>query len=53
MSTYLRDARAARTVSALRTEGALILDLSAESAALAAAGARHGTRSIVHASDQL
>lgn len=53
MSTYLRDARAARTVSALRTEGALILDLNAESAALAAAGARHGTRSIVHASDQL
>jgi len=53
MSSYLRDARAARTVSALRTEGAVLLDLSAESASLAAAGARHGARSIVHAADQL
>ena len=53
MSAYLRDARAARTVSAIRTEGAVLLDLSAESASLAAAGARHGTRSIVHATDQL
>jgi hypothetical protein len=53
VSTYLRDARAARTVSAIRTEGAVLLDLSAESASLAAAGARHGARSIVHAADQL
>ena len=53
MSTYLRDARAARTVAAIRTEGAVLLDLSAESASLAAAGARHGARSIVHATDQL
>jgi hypothetical protein len=53
MSTYLRDARAARTVSTLRMDGAVLLDLSAESASLAAAGARHGARSIVHAADQL
>ena len=53
MSSHLRDARATRTVSTLRTEGALLLDLSAESASLAVAGARHGARSIVHAADQL
>ena len=53
MSTYLRDARAARTVASIRTEGAVFLDLSAENESLAAAGARRGVRSIVHAVDQL
>lgn len=53
MSTYLRDARAARTVASIRTEGAVFLDLSAEDESLAAAGARRGVRSIVHAVDQL
>ena len=53
MSTYLRDARAARTVASIRTEGAVFVDLSAEDESLAAAGARRGVRSIVHAVDQL
>lgn len=53
MSTYLRDARAARTFAAIRSPDAVFLDLHAESASLAAAGARHGARSIVHAADQL
>jgi len=53
MSTHPRDARAERTVAALPPGDALILDLYAEDASLAAAGARRSARSVVHAVDQL
>jgi len=50
---HLRDARLARTVAAVTRDGALILDLNAEEASLAVAGARQGCRSVIHAADQL
>ena len=53
MVEHLRDARMARTVAAVARDGALLLDLNADEASLAAAGARQGCRSVVHAADQL
>ena len=53
MVPHLRDARMARTVAAVARDGALLLDLNADEASLAAAGARQGCRSVVHSADQL
>ena len=53
MVEHLRDARLARTVAAVARDGALLLDLNADEASLAAAGARQGCRSVVHSADQL
>ena len=53
MVEHLRDARMARTVAAVARDSALLLDLNADEASLAAAGARQGCRSVVHSADQL
>ena len=43
----------ARTVAVVARDAALLLDLNADEASLAAAGARQGCRSVIHAADQL
>ena len=53
MVEHLRDARMTRTVAAVARDSALLLDLNADEASLAAAGARQGCRSVVHSADQL